>query len=333
MDFSNHLLLAVVFLVIGFVLLIKGADLFVEGSSSIAKKLNVPAMIIGLTIVAMGTSLPELAVSLTASMAGNNELAVSNVLGSNLFNLTVVIGVCALIVPVTVQKNTLQRDFPVSVISTILLFALGIGGMTIGHADGVILSALFVIFLILMVRSALKARKAALTEFSPEAAELELEEEEVSEDIRVIPVWRCILYIGLGIAGIILGSDWVVGAASAIAAQFGLSQNLIGLTIVAIGTSLPELVTSVTAARKNEVDLALGNALGSNIFNVFLILGVSGAISPMGYGTENMIDTIILLGASLLVWMFAASSRKIVRKEGIVMLLVYAADMVYICLR
>ena len=198
MDFSNHLLLAVVFLVIGFVLLIKGADLFVEGSSSIAKKLNVPAMIIGLTIVAMGTSLPELAVSLTASMAGNNELAVSNVLGSNLFNLTVVIGVCALIVPVTVQKNTLQRDFPVSVISTILLFALGIGGMTIGHADGVILSALFVIFLILMVRSALKARKAALTEFSPEAAELELEEEEVSEDIRVIPVWRCILYIGLG---------------------------------------------------------------------------------------------------------------------------------------
>jgi cation:H+ antiporter len=333
MDFSNHLLLAVVFLVIGFVFLIKGADLFVEGSSSIAKKLKVPAMIIGLTIVAMGTSLPELAVSLTASVAGNNELAVSNVLGSNLFNLTVVIGVCALIVPVTVQKNTLQRDFPVSVVSTILLFAFGIGGMTIGRADGVILSVLFLIFLILMIRSALKARKEALTEFTPEAAELALEEKEVSEDIRVMPVWRCILSIALGIVGIILGSDWVVDAASAVAARFGLSQNLIGLTIVAIGTSLPELVTSVTAARKNEVDLALGNALGSNIFNIFLILGVSGAISPMGYGTENMIDTIILLGASLLVWMFAASSRKILRKEGIVMLLVYAADMVYICLR
>lgn len=232
-----------VLLVVGFVLLIKGADFFVEGSSGIAKKLKVPSLIIGLTIVAMGTSLPECAVSVAASISGNNALAVSNVVGSNIFNLMVVCGFCAVITPLAVGKRTLKQEFPFSVLMAALLLVLGYIGMSVGRIDGVILLIFFALFMFWMVHSALKARTAGITtDASEEADEI--------ERAKPIPVWLCLVYIVGGAAAIAFGGDMVVDSASAIAAAFGLSQNLIGLTIVAMGTSLPELVTSIVAARK-----------------------------------------------------------------------------------
>lgn len=318
----KEILIAIVLLVVGFVLLIKGADFFVEGSSSVAKRLRVPSIIIGLTIVAMGTSLPELAVSVTASMSGNNALAVSNAVGSNIFNLMVVCGVCALFTPLAVDKGTLKREFPFSILCAILLCVFGYIGMTLGRVDGIIFCVLFAGFLAYMIRNALKAR---------EGGEKILEEE--AEEIKVLPVWKCVVYILGGIIAIKFGGDFVVDGASTIAAGFGLSQNLIGLTIVALGTSLPELVTSIVAAKKNEVDMALGNVIGSNIFNILLILGVAAVISPVTLIIENLIDVILLIAMSVLVWIFAWSKQEIRRMEGAVMLVIYAVYLVYICIR
>lgn len=318
--------LAILFLVIGFVFLVKGADIFVEGSSSIAKKFKVPSIIIGLTIVAMGTSLPEAAVSVTASIANKNALAVSNVIGSNIFNLMMVIGVCAIMTPVAVNKATLKRDFPFSVICAILLLILGvIGPMSLGHADGVIFLILFAGFIGLMIRSAMKASK--------EGNAIASEEIEAAEEIQIMPVWKSLLFIIIGAVGIILGGDVVVDSASNIAAKFGMSQTLIGLTIVSVGTSLPELVTSIVAARKNEVDMALGNAIGSNVFNILFVLGIAGAISPMAFLNENVIDIVILLVFSLIVWLFAWTKKEIKRGEGLIMVLLYVLYVVYICVR
>ena len=314
------------FLVIGFVFLVKGADIFVEGSSSIAKKFKVPSIIIGLTIVAMGTSLPEAAVSVTASIANKNALAVSNVIGSNIFNLMMVIGVCAIMTPVAVNKATLKRDFPFSVICAILLLVLGlIGPMSLGHADGVIFLILFAGFIGLMIRSAMKASK--------EGNAVAIEEIEAAEEIKIMPVWKSLLFIVIGAVGIIIGGDVVVDSASNIAAKFGMSQTLIGLTIVSVGTSLPELVTSIVAARKNEVDMALGNAIGSNVFNILFVLGIAGAISPMAFLTENVIDIVILVVFSLIVWLFAWTKKEIKRGEGLIMVLLYVLYVVYICMR
>lgn len=315
-----------VLLVVGFVLLIKGADFFVEGSSGIAKKLKVPSLIIGLTIVAMGTSLPECAVSVAASISGNNALAVSNVVGSNIFNLMVVCGFCAVITPLAVGKRTLKQEFPFSVLMAALLLVLGYIGMSVGRIDGVILLIFFALFMFWMVHSALKARTAGITtDASEEADEI--------ERAKLIPVWLCLVYIVGGAAAIAFGGDMVVDSASAIAAAFGLSQNLIGLTIVAMGTSLPELVTSIVAARKNEVDMALGNVIGSNIFNILFVLGIAAAISPVAFIMENVIDIVILIAMSIMVLLFAWSRQKINRIEGAIMLLSYAGYMVYICMR
>ena len=316
-----EILKSAVILVIGFVLLIKGADYFVEGSSSVAKKFKVPSLIIGMTIVAMGTSLPELAVSVTASMAGNNTLAVSNVAGSNIFNLMVVCGACALFAPLAIEKNTLMKEFPFSILCAGLLVVMGYFGMSLGRVDGVILLVIFAVYLFWMIQSAKKARTS---DDKLEAAE---------EEIKILPMWKCIVFIVGGMIAIKFGGDFVVDGASAIAAGFGLSQTLIGLTIVALGTSLPELVTSIVAARKDEVDMALGNVIGSNIFNILLILGVAAAISPIAFLMENIIDIIILIIMSVVVWGFAWTSRKINRTEGIIMLLMYAVYMVYICMR
>lgn len=321
-----ELLKSAIILVIGFVLLIKGADFFVEGSSSVAKKFNVPSLIIGMTIVAMGTSLPELAVSVTASMIGNNTLAVSNVAGSNIFNLMVVCGACALFAPLTIEKNTLLKEFPFSIICAGLLVVLGFLGMSLGRVDGIIFLVIFIVYLLWMIRSAKQARNAG------DKLE-EAEEEFVEEEIKILPMWKCLLFIVGGMIAIKYGGDFVVDGASAIAAGFGLSQTLIGLTIVALGTSLPELVTSIVAARKDEVDMALGNVIGSNIFNILLILGVAAAISPITFLMENIIDIVILIVMSLVVWIFAWTSKEINRKEGIMMLLMYAVYMVYICIR
>lgn len=317
--------LAILFLAAGFFFLVKGADIFVEGSSSIAKKFHVPSIIIGLTIVAMGTSLPEAAVSVTASLANQNTLAVSNVVGSNIFNLMVVIGMCAVLTPVAVQRETLKRDFPFSVICAILLLILGwIGPMQLGHGDGAIFLILFAIFLGFMIKSALQANREGKNAVE-DTAEI--------ESMKIMPLPKSLLFIVIGAVGIILGGDVVVNSASNIATRLGMSQTLVGLTIVSIGTSLPELVTSVVAAKKHEVDMALGNAIGSNIFNILMVLGIAGAISPIAFLTENIIDIVVLLVFSLIVWVFAGTKTKLNRGEGAVMLLLYVAYMVYICIR
>lgn len=322
--------LVLVFLVIGFVLLIKGADFFVEGSSSVAKRLHVPSIIIGLTIIAMGTSLPETAVSVSASLAGNNELAVSNVVGSNIFNLMVVIGVCAILATVNVARETIRRDIPLSLICAGLLMLLGIvglgdkTGMTLGHLDGVLFIVLFACYIIYMVRTAMKASK--------EGKKVEIEGGS-DEEIKLVSVPVSILFIIGGAIAIAVGGDVTVDAASRIASDLGMSQTLIGLTIVSIGTSLPELVTSIVAARKNEVDMALGNAIGSNIFNILMVLGIASAISPISIITENIIDLCVLIVFTICAWIFAGTKKKIGRAEGLCMVALYAAYAVYIIVR
>lgn len=326
-----ELLKAILILVIGFVLLIKGADFFVEGSSSIAKKFHVPAMLIGMTIVAMGTSLPECAVSVTASLANNNSLAVSNVIGSNIFNLMVVCGACALFSPLTIHQDTLKKEFPLSIICAALMLVLGYIGMTLGHIDGIIFLVLFVGYLLWMIQSAKKARAAVLSD-PAQSGQIE-QAEFVEENIAILPTWKSLVFIIGGMIAIKFGGDFVVDGASSIASSMGLSQTLIGLTIVAMGTSLPELVTSLVAAKKGEVDMALGNVIGSDIFNILFVLGIATVISPISFLMENVIDIILLIIMSVIVLAFAWTRQQINRKEGILMLLMYAAYMVYICVR
>ena len=306
---NGPLPLAIVCLIIGFVFLVKGADLFVEGSSSIAKKLKVPSIVIGLTIVAIGTSLPEAAVSITASVTNNNALAISNVLGSNIFNLMVVIGVCAILTPVAVQKDVVRRDLPFSVICALLLLVLGyMGSMSLGRVDGIILLLLYIAFLGFMIYTAMKARKAGNENSSEVVAE--------AEEIKIMSVQKSILFIIIGAVGIMIGGDVVVDSAVNIATSFGMSQTLVGLTIVALGTSLPELVTSVVAAKKREVDMALGNAIGSNVANILMILGIASSISPIPFHMEDLIDICVLVVFSLLIWLFAWTKKRIDKGEA-----------------
>lgn len=321
----------VLLLVVGFALLVKGADFFVEGSSSVAKKLAVPSIIIGLTIVAMGTSLPETAVSVTASLTNNNELAISNVVGSNIFNLMFVIGVCSILCTIYVQRETVTRDIPFSIICALLLLVLGIlaigdaSGMTLGHFDGILFLILFAGYIGLMIRSAMKARA--------EGREVEVNDEFDAEELKVMSYPKSILFIVGGAVAIAIGGDLTVNTASRIALELGMSQTLIGLTIVSIGTSLPELVTSVVAARKNEIDMAVGNAVGSNVFNILMVLGIASALNPVSLIRENIIDILILIAFSVVVWIFAATKKQISRKEGIAMVAMYLIYAVYIIFR
>ena len=311
-------MLKYILLVGGFVLLIKGADFFVDGSSAAAKMLKVPSIIIGMTIVAMGTSLPETSVSVAASLAGKNDLAVSNVIGSNIFNLMVVSGMCAILCPLAIEKDALKRDFPISIAAAGILMGMGWLGSKVGHIDGLILIVLFAGFLWLMVSSAKKARSESAGS---------------DEEYKTMPVWKCGLLIAGGSTAIAIGGKMVVSGASDIARTFGMSDNLIGMTIVALGTSLPELVTSIVAARKNEVDMALGNVIGSNIFNILFVLGIAAFISPVSFTMENIIDSAVLILMSGLVLAFCAKRKKLVRWNGIVMVLLYAGYTTYIIMR
>lgn len=314
-------------LVLGFVLLIKGADLFVDGSSSAAKLLKVPTIIIGLTVVAFGTSMPEASVSITAALKGQNSLAVSNVLGSNIFNLLIVLGCSAVIRPLKASPTVLKKEFPFSIVITavlaLLCIGLSFGGLSnsagsfqLDRIDGLMLLFLFLVFLVSQIRDALKARN----DDSGEAYE------------TMSPIKTAFLILA-GIAGIILGGDLVVDSACEIAVQYGLSQSFIGLTIVAMGTSLPELVTSMAAARKGENDLALGNVVGSNIFNILLILGASSAISPIAVDGEVVFDMLILIFMNIIAYVFTRSQGELSQKEGGSFLGMYAMYFVYIYLR
>lgn len=307
-------------LVIGFVLLVKGADFFVDGSASIAKKLRVPELIIGLTIVAMGTSAPEAAVSISASLAGSNDIAISNVTGSNIFNLLVVVGASALIRPICVDSKIIRRDIPFSIIAVVLTFAMGlIFNSVFGILPSAVLLLLFVLYMFLTIRSAMKDRK------------LTANDEEKEESSLSMP--KSILSTIVGIGAVIVGGQLVVNSATEIARTFGLSETLIGLTICAIGTSLPELVTSVVASKKGMSDLAIGNAIGSNILNFLFVFAMSSLISPVSIVHEAFIDLALLTGISILTLIFCITRKKIGRIEGGVFLLLYVIYSVYICLR
>ena len=320
---QSPLFLVIICLIIGFAFLMKGADYFVEGSSSVAKRLKVPSIIIGLTIVAMGTSLPETAVSVTASIANNNALAISNVVGSNIFNMMFVIGVCSILA-------TIIRDIPLSLVCATLLLIFGYlafgdrSHMILGRFDGIIFLIIFAVYVLMMVFQAMRARN------NQEVVQLETME---NEELMIMSYPKSLLCIVGGAAAIAFGGDLTVDAASRIAIDFGMSQNLVGLTIVSIGTSLPELVTSIVAARKNEVDMAVGNAIGSNIFNILMVLGIASAISPLQLIGENVIDIIVLVVFSVVVWIFGATKKKISRTEGIAMICMYLCYSAYIIMR
>ena len=251
-----------------------------------------------------------------------------NAVGSNIFNLMVVVGACTLFTSVAVQVNTLKIDFPISILCAVLLLILGAAGMSLGHIDGVVFIILFLAFILYMIRSAQTSREKNV-EPGVEEVEYLLEAEEIQE----MSMGKSVIYIILGAAAIAVGSDWVVDGACTVAAAIGISQTLIGLTVVAFGTSLPELVTSIVAARKGEVDMALGNVIGSNIFNILMVLGIAAAISPVAFLTENIIDIAVLIVFSVLGWIMAWTKKELNRKEGIIMLLLYAVYVVYICMR
>ena len=315
----------------GFVLLIKGADWFVEGASSVAKLLKVPAIIIGLTVVAFGTSLPEASVSISSALAGKNALAVSNVVGSNIFNILVVLGASAMLAPVVVQPDSIKKEIPFSILCVVALLGIMLAGMaagvdgaantyTVGRIGGLILLVIFAFYMYWQITAALKVRKAA-------------EGNDDGEEIKVLSPIKSLIYIVVGIACIVFGGDLVVDGASAIALKFGMSETLVGMTIVALGTSLPELVTSMIAAKKGESDLALGNAIGSNIFNIVFVLGFSTLISPITVDVLAVIDTIAVIAVSALTLVFAATGKKISRAEGAAMVAAYAGYFVYMFVR
>ena len=304
-----------VWLILGFVLLIKGADLFVNGSSSVARIFKVPAVIIGLTIVAMGTSAPETAVSISAAVRGQNEIALSNVIGSNIFNLLVVVGICAAIKPVIPAKEIIRRDLPISLLCAVLLLVASLN-LALGRIEGIVLLLGFVIYIGYLVYTARK-KPAADTE----------------ENVRKMSPLKSALFILIGIAGIVLGGQLVVNSASDIAASFGLSQTFIGLTIVAVGTSLPELVTSIVASRKGENGLALGNAIGSNIFNILLVMGLSTVISPIGVNMQSVWDLVVLIAMSAVILVYLLIRKKLDRPFGLLMVLTYIGYMAYIIQR
>ena len=319
------------YIIIGLAGIIWGGDLVVDSACSIAETFGLSQTFIGLTIVAVGTSLPELVTSMVAAGKGENDLAVGNVVGSNIFNLMFVIGVCSILSTIYVQRETVTRDIPFSIICALLLLGLGMiavgdaSGMTLGHFDGILFLILFAGYIGLMIKSAMKARA--------EGKEVEANDEFDAEELKVMSYPKSIIYIVGGAIAIAIGGDLTVDTASRIAIDLGMSQTLVGLTIVSIGTSLPELVTSVVAARKNEVDMAVGNAVGSNIFNILMVLGIASAINPVSLIRENVIDIIILVVFSVVVWIFAATKKKISRKEGIAMVAMYLVYAVYIILR
>lgn len=310
----------VILLIIGFVLLIKCADLFVDSCSNVAKAFGIPTLIIGLTIVSFGTSAPEAAVSVTASLKGMNDIALGNVVGSNICNLLLVLGLSSMVGGLRVKRKIVTRDFIYCIFSSIVLFVLSLGyfskGKMIGvvtQNNGLILLCFLGIYLYALMSEAIRSSR---------------EKEEKGKFS-----FKDIVFIVIGIAGIIFGGQLVVNSATSIAESLKISQNVIALTIVAVGTSLPEIVTSVIASKKGEVDIAIGNVVGSNIFNTFFILGLSSAISPISYGFDSFMDITIMLVATIGVYLLSLKNFRIGNKKGIILLTSYALYMVYILVR
>ncbi len=304
-----------VLLIVGFVFLIKGSDFFVDGASSIASLLKIPTIIVGLTIVALGTSAPEAAVSITSSLTGSNALAVSNVIGSNMFNILMVIGIAALLGELVMEKQVLEKDLPFLVGITLLWAVFIVIGWDITNIEGIILLAIMVAYIAYLVYSTKKSGGAT----------------EVEKPKYSLPY--SIIFILVGLAGIVIGGDLVVDSASAIAMAFGMSETLVGLTIVAIGTSLPELVTSLTALRKGENQMVIGNVIGSNIFNILFVLGASSAISAIPLNSGMLIDVILMIFVTVLCFIFGKTQEKYDKKEGAILVILFIAYMAFAILR
>lgn len=307
--------LQLLFLVLGFVLLVKGADWFVEGASKLAEKFGIPQLVIGLTIVAIGTSLPEAAVSTSAALKGSAEITIGNVLGSNIMNVLLILGITSVISPLLVQKSTVRYEIPMVIAASVLLPAMGIFDGTVGRIDGVILLAGVVLYLIYLLYMTKKGQAVA---------------EESKEENKECGILKMLLMILIGGVMIVIGSDVTVDAATELARIFGMSERLIGLTIVAFGTSLPELVTSVTAAIKGKADIAVGNIIGSNIFNILFVVGIASVITPVVYAGAFVVDSIVCIATAVLLWLCVVRKQKLQRSGGIIMLICYAAYFIYL---
>ena len=309
------IIIQVVLLLVGFVFLIKGSDFFVDGASSIASILKVPTIIVGLTIVALGTSAPEAAVSITSSLTGSNAMAVSNVIGSNLFNMLMVIGIAALMSNLLMEKSVLEKDLPFLVGITALWAIFIVIGWDITNIEGIILLLIMVAYIIFLIYDTKKSGGA----------------NDVEKPKFNLPMSIILMIIGL--AGIVIGGDLVVDSASAIAIAFGMSETLVGLTIVAIGTSLPELVTSITALKKGENQLVIGNVIGSNIFNILFVLGASSAISAIPLDSSMLIDVVFMLLVTILCFIFGKTQDKYDKREGVILIAMFIAYMAFAILR
>ena len=303
------------FLVVGFVMLVKGADWFVEGASKVAEKFGIPQLVIGLTIVAMGTSLPEAAVSTSAALKGSAEITIGNVVGSNIMNVLLILGLTSVISPLAVQKSTVRYEVPMVIGASALLAGMGLTDGWVGRTDGVILLAGMVLYLLYLLRMSKKGQAV-------------IEEGEQAD--KNDSLFKLVLLILIGGVMIVLGSDITVDAATALARIFGMSERLIGLTIVAFGTSLPELVTSVTAAIKGKADIAVGNIVGSNIFNIFFVVGVSAVITPVIYAPNFLVDSIVGIVTGCLLWLLVVRKNKLQRHGGVIMLLCYVGYFIYL---
>lgn len=307
--------LQIFLLVVGFAMLIKGADWFVDGAAGIADKLHIPQLIIGLTIVAMGTSAPEAAISISASIKGSADIAVGNVLGSNIINILIILGITALITPLAVQKSTIKYEIPFVIIISVVFAILGLADNTLGLIDGIILVILFATYIVYLFIMAKKEKGNNQDE----------------ENTSPKKIWLLLVLIVVGIGFIVFGSNITVNAATELAKTFGMSERFIGLTIVALGTSLPELVTSITAAIKKNADIAIGNIVGSNIFNILFVIGISALITPVTYQAEFFVDSIIcVVTAALLLLCVLNKKKKLKRWGGIVMLLCYIGYFIYL---
>ena len=290
-------------LILGFVMLIKGADWFVDGAAGLAKKLKIPEIVIGLTVVAMGTSLPEASVSISSAVKGSADLAVGNVLGSNILNILIILGITSIICPLLVKKRTYFIEIPFLFVVTVIMYFLGKDG-TLSRIDGIIFIVLFIVYLLYLLKSAKN-------------------NDEKPEEMKDMPVWKLLLALVVGMGIVILGSNITVDSASYIAKAAGVSERVIGLTIVALGTSLPELVTCIIAAKKNSADLAIGNIIGSNIFNILFVLGLTSVIIDVPYQSEFLLDTVFAILGVLGLFFGASKDYKLGKISGILFLLVY----------
>lgn len=307
-----EMMIQVLLLALGFVMLVKGADWFVDGAAGIADRFGVPQLVIGLTIVAMGTSAPEAAVSITAALKGTADITVGNVVGSNILNILLILGITSVITSVAVAKSTIRYEIPYMLLVTVLLLVLGYTGGEITFAEGIILWVVFLLYLAYLFVMAKKNKEV------------------VEEEVKSLPAWRLTVSAVIGLVLIVWGSDVTVDAATEIALSAGLSERFIGLTIVALGTSLPELFTSVSAAIKGKADIAIGNIVGSNIFNILFVVGTAALITPVTFALGFVTDTLVAVAAGVLLLICVMRSRKLSRIGGIVMLLAYAGYFVYL---